>query len=425
MKKVLFTIQSYPSQRSANVLCDDKIIQALLKTEKYEVHCLVCQYHNQPLYEEIDGIKVHRFNKSLFWRFFTWAREHEGTKRATVIFKINRFSLRLKQIVTIPIYPCYEPFCAKRFAKKAIKLHKKEQFDLVISEYNGFETLYAGYRMKKNFSKLKYIPIFWDSLSGGFNAKYLPDRYCKHKKTVLEADIFNVCDHAIIMMPHKEHIDKRWITAPFYKRLFFLNIPYLVHDSVKINKDTFLDSDKTNAVFAGSLGTRNPDYIIQLFQIMNRLDIVLWFICDISYQKKIQDIIGDKTTNIKFHRYIPNDDLKLVLQQADILVNIGVKNTNAISGKIFEYMAFGKPIISTYFIDNEACLSYLKRYPLSLLLDERKKDLHSQSKYLEVFIDSNKEKTISFELIKEDFRQNTPEAYVELIDKIMENQQDE
>ena len=41
MKKILFTIQWYPPKDSANVLCDDKIIQELLKTGEYEIHCLV------------------------------------------------------------------------------------------------------------------------------------------------------------------------------------------------------------------------------------------------------------------------------------------------------------------------------------------------------------------------------------------------
>ena len=142
MKKILFTIQWYPPKDSANVLCDQKVINELLKDPEYEIHCLTYQSLKQSLYEEVNGVKVHRLKRTLFWDLYMWARANVNTKRSKILFKLNRMILRLKQLITIPFYPCYEPIWAQKYGREAVKLHKTEKFDMVISEHNGFDTLY-------------------------------------------------------------------------------------------------------------------------------------------------------------------------------------------------------------------------------------------------------------------------------------------
>ena len=47
MKKILFTIQWYPSVLSANALCDEKIIRQLVGCNEYEISCLAYKGCNQ------------------------------------------------------------------------------------------------------------------------------------------------------------------------------------------------------------------------------------------------------------------------------------------------------------------------------------------------------------------------------------------
>ena len=119
---------------------------------------------------------------------------------------------------------------------------------------------------------------------------------------------------------------------------------------------------------------------------------------------------------------MPHDKLINILKQASFLLNFGVSNPNAISGKIFEYMGFGKPIISTYSIDNEACIPYLKKYPLSFLIDEREKNISKQAIALKKFIEENIDKKVSYEEIAPLFYKNTPQAYVEEINKLLKEE---
>ena len=122
MKKILFTIQWYLSVRSANVLCDTNIIRELLKKGKYEVHCLVYKTKYQPKEEFIDGIHVHRFNRSWFWTEFIDSYKDTSSLKYKLFYTLNRIFLRIQQLLTIPSYPIFSPLLCRSFAKHAIRL---------------------------------------------------------------------------------------------------------------------------------------------------------------------------------------------------------------------------------------------------------------------------------------------------------------
>lgn len=422
MKKILFIIQSYPSEKSANVICDEKIIRELLKEEKYEIHCLTYQYNKQKLEDMINEIHVHRFSKGIFWDIYTWARHNENLKRSKVVLKLQRFFLRIKQILTIPIYPCYEPINTYRYIRAAEKLYCREKFDLVVAEHNGFDTVYTGYTMKSKHPELKFIPIFWDSMSGGFAPKYLPISYVDTKRKRYEKKIFELADRVFIMQSHQKYILQIYKDEDIRKKIKILNIPYLqkidsshlpLQEEVKFSKNEY------NIVFAGSMGTRNPDFIFNLVKHIKKEGISLWIITDTIYHSMLQEKIGPYKDRIKVISYMAHEKLLRALEEADCFLNIGVNNPNAISGKIFEYMSFGKPVISTYFIDDEACIPYLRRYPLSYLIDERNTDYDTQAQKLSEFIEQTKGCHVPFELLEKEFYLNMPIAYTNIIEELL------
>ena len=414
MKKILFTIQWYPPRRSANALCDNKIIQELLKTGEYEIHCLSYKTKQMPCKEIINGVYIHRFSPGRYFDFYLKFRE----KQSKFGNLLNKIILRLKQIITIPIYPCYEPIVALKFAKVAKKLHKQELFDIVISEHNGFDSLYAGYKLKKKDRRIKYISIFWDSLSGGFPAKYLPKSYELYKKKKWENRILKLSDKAIAMKSHEKLLMKTWGNTENYKKFSFLDIPYLVKVFNRTaDNETFINKDMITFVFAGSISRRNPQYLIELLAHLPRNDIEFWIICDSRSFDKYNFLL-EKYDFLKLHHYISHQELSDVFLNADFMVNFGVNNPNAISGKIFDYMSYGKPIISTYYIDNEACLPYLKKYPMGLCIDERK-PIEETITELQVFIEKSLGKTVAFADVKKVFPLNLPESYVQVIDEVL------
>lgn len=415
MKKILFTIQWYPPYKSANAICDKNIIKALQATKKYEIHCLVYKSYDQQPFEYIDGIYVHRFKRCWLWNLTKRIQEKDNTFLYKMLYFLNRILLRIKQIIFIPIYPVYEPFLVRKFQHEAMRIHEKEHFDIVISEHNGIDSLMAGYAIKKKYKNILFLPIFWDSLSGGFCPHYLPKWYARKMKRRLEHHILTKSDAAIVMESSMNFHQQTTIHYSYYKKLFFLNIPYLISSESMSNNymDNILDSNKINILYTGTLSQRDPSYILNLLQYLDD-NITLTFICDISFHKYLVPYKSKLGNKLQYYPYIPHDQLRSILNAADIFLNIGVREPNAISGKIFDYMSYGKPVISTYFIDNEAVIPYLKKYPLGLLIDERISVEENKNKLLH-FIKNNLGKQIPFTQVETLFPTCSVNKYVELI----------
>lgn len=411
MKKVLFIIQSYPSEKSANVLCDERVMKELINTSEFEVHCLCYRYANQPLEEVINGIHVHRWNRGLWWKIFSRA-EYREMKNGTIIIKINRFFMRLKQVLFIPLFPVYEPILAIQLKKQTLKLYEKIPFDVVLAEHNGLDTVYAGWKLKQK-KKTVFIPVFWDSLSGGFRPKYLPSKYVDNRKAELEEKIIRACDCAIMMQSHKKHILKLYEDKQeLLNKITFLDIPYL--DIIKEIPKKVFNNDKINIVFAGNMSMRNPTFFFKVVNASESSNILVHFFTDSKDHARIMRLAKEYNVSIDLHDYIPHSQLRNYLADADILLNFGVDNPNAISGKIFEYIGFKKPIISTYSIDNESVIPVLNKYPISLLIDERKEPKYYNQSISKLLSDYSK-KTIDTETLQQLFKNNMSKTYVEKI----------
>ena len=78
-------------------------------------------------------------------------------------------------------------------------------------------------------------------------------------------------------------------------------------------------------------------------------------------------------------------------------------------------MSAGKQIVSTYCIDNDSSLPYLKKYPNVLLLDERCRDLDSQVEKRENFIANCEIEPVNVQDLYERYEKNTPAAFVNLL----------
>ena len=421
MRKVLFIIQSYPSERSANVLCDEKIMQALISTGKYEVHCLCYRYGDQPLEDMINGIHVHRWDRGPWWRLYSKAAYRE-VKNGKAVIKLHRILMRFKQIMFIPLFPFYEPLLAISFKNKAIELYNRIPFDMVIAEHNGLDTLYAGWRLKQ-IKNPAFIPIFWDSLSGGFRPKYLPAQFVDKRKCKLEERVLDDCDCAIMMQSHETHERNLYAeNLEMLKKIAFLDIPYLDVNNSNSGKHTH--ADKINMVFAGNMSMRDPTFLFKVVEVSDISNIVIHFFTNQRDHARVRQIAKNFHIQVEMHDYVSHDRLIEQLGNADILLNFGVDNPNAISGKVFEYIGFMKPIVSTYFIDNEAVIPVLKKYPVALLIDERKSPETYRTAISELLSDYENT-TIDAELIKNLYKKNLPEAYVEKIEDILEESEEQ
>lgn len=421
MKKILFTIQWYkiPSSiaASANAICDENIIEELCKNEKYEIHCLSYGVSEFISEEQIDGVHIHRIRRSSLWERFVLTRNGKISFQSRFIYMCYRILMRLKQFLFVPIYPIYEPFHTVNFAKKALELHEKEHFDIIISEFNGFDSLCAGAYVKSKNTEIVFIPICWDSISGGRLPHYLPKLYSLRQKRKLENVIMDLADKAIVMKSSRNFHDTHTMSYDYYKKFIFLDVPYLKKYDMKISMDTYCSKELT-FLYAGTLTDRSPEYLFELLNELN-MHISFTFICVVSFHSKLLQL-SKKYKNIKIVclPYMTHFELKMLQLKATCLVNFGVSNANAVSGKIFDYMSSLKPIISTVNHDNEACIPYLKKYPSALIIDERYSIKHNLV-LMKKFLSNISSISISFQTVSELFRDNCPKTYIQEIEALL------
>ena len=427
MKKILFIIQSYPSERSANVLCDEKIMKELLKTGEYEIHALTYQYEWQKREDTINGFHIHRFKKSIFWDLFTWGKHHPDHYAARIIDVFHRINMRIKQVVTIPCYPCYEPINSLLYARAAIKLYKKYKFDLIIAEHHGFDSLYAGHRVKSYAQEeTRLIPILWDPITGAQPAKYLPESYARKKTAKAEERMLSNADRIIAMHSIEAYLRTVSTNKTYFDRYRFFDIPGIVPPAIRnLKQSEFIDPEMINLLYAGLLylPDRDPSFLIELVnQSEWPKNVNMIFLCtgngaDVALEKA-------KTFKgkITVHSYVKREELQQIMSTVDGFLNIGSNNPGMVPSKIFEYMSYGKPIISSYIDPKDASREYLQKYPLGICLDINA-DIQENISRLNAFVHDNISKRLSFDEVSALFTDNTPEPYVNLIREVLSDKE--
>ena len=428
MKKVLFTIQWFgiPARlaASANALCDEIIIRKLQLSQKYEIHVLSYGLPGYPQEEIINNIHVHRFKRSALWNKFIYTRNSKASLSGKIIYIINRIMMRIKQVLFFFSFPNYEPLHVRRFSNKAVELHKKYNFDLIISEFNGVDSLKAGLAVKRKDAQTLFIPICWDSISGGRLVKWMPEKMCRFLRRRLESQVMSLADKAIVMNSSMRFHELHTSALPYYRKFTYLDVPYLdVPDSIKnCGIENHIDLTKPlKLLYSGTMGDRYPNYLLKVLENTGLHSEIIFITLTQDHARLLASQKEYSNVVIKCLPYMSHSELSKYQLDSDILINFGVSNENAVSGKIFDYMRLGKPIISTLNHDNEACAPYLKKYPIALIIDERC-SIKDNSQKLLLFISTVNKSILHMTGVTSTFKMNTPDAYVTEISGLLRDE---
>lgn len=427
MKKILFLVQSYPAQNSANALCDETIINALSKTNQYEIHVMCGRYYGQEKEEIIHGIIVHRVNRGLLWKAYSWAIENEQNARAKYILSANRIIWRLKQLLTIPLYPMVQPILCAKYCIKADQLYSKYLFDLVWADHFSLEYLLAGMHLKKKNHQIKFVPMFWDALSAGLDVNYLPKMYSRRRRKNLERKILQVADCPIFLKAHKERMEKEWGTKQEFTHIHFLDIPRFVVPDMRMNGMPSMikefDTKDVNIVFAGNLGQRKVDYVFEILSNIENPNIKLWFFTPMEFEEELTGLAKLYGLTVYVMGYVAHSVLEQYLISADIFLNIGVDSDCIIPSKIFEYMSYGKMILSVQVNEHDPCIKYFKKYKGAILINDGsiRGDLTKDICRVKQMIESAKSFNVNRVDLINAFYDNTPDAYIEILEKLAED----
>ena len=414
MKKILFLLGAYYPAPKANGICAEKVIEQLQACGyRVDVIAFAPQWPCTPA-TEWNGIRIVYIRGSMYYR--TMRTEESGTLTGLRL-KLRKIASRLKDIVLWPFWPENTPWCTKQFLDKAEQLHKCTPYDAIVGVVSPISAVSAAAKFKKRHPEVKMIAYFLDAVSGGITPKLLPRRLGIRMGLRWEKKVLRDADSIVAMRSHEKHHQKYSARCQYYGRFLFLDIPLLCPCATQPATTGRRDGD-LHVVYVGAinLAVKDPTYVLQLAGKMTS-GVIFDFYGTVKDAEVFAPYLN--CANIRLYGEIPHEKALQVQQMADALLNIGSSNSCMIPCKIFEYMSTGKPIISTRPIADEPSLPYLRRYGGCLILDECGKDITENLEALKRFLEQYRGWRADMGSVQQAFRENTPTAFVENIDRLL------
>ena len=408
MKRILFVTYSYPNaHKSASVLCTHRVIKCVQDSGLYDVHVLCYQFDNEEQEMLLDGINIHRVRPTRWLRYLDglqMSRKHESLRHIMTI---------IQKLFAMWCYPKMLPVSYERLKKASQLLHNKVSFDIVISEHYCVESLLCGCSLMNKYG-VKHIAILWDPIKGQTVTHYLPKSFTDNRIEKIENFAINNSSLIISTGTMKEYY--RNIEDGAFGKRKFLGFPGIIapEKDADVNVSQYIREGYINIVYSGQLSSvyRNPIPVVDLFNnctYASKINLIFFAMGDVKERLDSFSFKGNLSNN----GYIPINELHTIYRHADFLLNISHTNANMVPSKLFEYMSYGKPIISAYITEGDAAEKVLTHYPESLVLNLNQSIIENSNK-LESFLEA-KHNYVPFESVQEIYKDNTPDAYLELI----------
>lgn len=333
----------------------------------------------------------------------------------------GKLATLFSRALSIPIWPIRFPSKVKNYVKTAEQLLasiENNQQTIMISVYRPAEMVLVGYQMKKRHIDIPWIVYSLDGIGSMVNLK--KSEWLDKKELQWNVNHFAIADHIIQMKSHRE----TYLSSPFAKyidKTIFLDLPLIIKKPERVDIQETI-KPTTTFVYGGAFykNLREPFYLLSWFKELAKHRSDVKFSC-YSRSLFVNDLDkATKDTAGKFRRYdyIAPKELEKVIEQSDFVINIGNAASPLVPSKLFIYISACKPIIHFISDMNDSCLPYLKKYPLSLVINQNDSINNAVKNTLE-FIDSVKDKNITFQDIATSFPENTPEYTANCIHKLI------
>jgi glycosyltransferase involved in cell wall biosynthesis len=342
--------------------------------------------------------------------------------------KIMSAARRLQVVLTYPTWPLKSPFFSARFYKAAEKITREKQIDVIIPIYNTVEALIAGSKVKQKNRRVLYVPYFLDPLFGGQTPRFMSEKTKQKKALAWEKKLLGSADGIVMMSSSRDSYKKMGVSPDYLAKTEFLDLPLLIPRETPdhVSHRSYFPEDEIVFLFAGSTprNIRNPEFFLKLFAGIDRPDWHLYLAGNSDFNDLIGSMAGKCT---RIHRLGPVEHFRVteMIREADVMVNIGNTLAHMVPSKIFEYMSFNKPIVSTYRIDDDPCLPYLDHYGRAVAIDEKAGMAESTDaikSFVKQMVDDPASKAAD-DLMKTLVKKggamfnNTPEAFAEYLER--------
>lgn len=409
---------------SATGYCAKTVADALAKKGHY-VHVVSANRGDSESVECEGHLVIHevpgnRFR--VFWR--DGLNSRNKIKRLICVFLslVHKLLVQVKGLFTI--LPLSHD--ARILFKNASKIIESETIQCVIPVVNPRESVIVANRLYVKYN-VPYIPYYLDSIYGNIGLRFLPKE--TYKRRALKYEDRWVSDaKGIIMMQSVKGIYEAINPEhhPYMSKISYLDIPLLTSQPNKIKDGSCLSlyDGQFVILFIGTMPNRvrDPRYVFQLADALAKDDVHFYFAGKSDYMSDLNALI-ERNKNVHFLGQIEHGEIPNYVVGADVLLNIGNSISGMLPSKVFEYMSYQKPILSTIKHSSDLSVPYLKRYGAVHIVDETRSlqvSVDSTWHFIQHVKSDKFEITIS-ELVKQGgvLYSNTPKCFCEKVEMIM------
>ncbi len=275
-------------------------------------------------------------------------------------------------------------FCAESYAKQIKALADKEKPDVIVISYMPFDQQYELVT-KHKLSR----PVIAYQLDPWGLHRSLTENAAKEKHIPQETAVFEKCAKIIttpvLYRQYSQHPDYQ----KYLGKMVPLNFPNVKPLPGFDKADCVFDFDKEclNLLFCGIVHDeyRSPQFLLDnLKSVRNNgfSDFKVHFL-GINESDSLKNFMAENNW-VCHHGNVPLDKAFATMAQSDVLINIGNTYDNQVPSKIFDYFAFGKPILNVEKIADCPAREYFERYSLEFTLQEwqQKTDITALTEFL-------------------------------------------
>lgn len=393
----LLITEEYLPNPDASGVCASNLAREMLQ-RGHEVTIICRRKYYLPRIETIEGIDVY------------------GVYRSPLLDKSNKGFLpkilrRLNFILHIPLYPIKSLRFLVRMIQKTDTILKHESIDCVIAFNHPLESCLTEAVLKRKYPDIHFCVYDVDSFSNKIGDRIIP--YAIQQKLFWrwEKWVLGKVDQIVVMKNHTSHYQNKKY-KPYFQKIDYANFPTLVLNNIGVSRR---DSKKILCIHLGTLSKvyRNPVRICEVFSCLKNYSLHFYGNTD---DKEILDRYeGASQGSIAYKGIISFENGQKLLSEADVLISIGNAKSEMVPSKIFEYISYGKPIIHFYSFPEDPVISYLRHYPLALLVNEQE-PVESIAQTVFAFVETNIGKSVTKSEILENFSMNTPGFSIDLIE---------
>lgn len=407
-KKILFLNFAYPYGHfgpSSNCTC--RIMERMAENKQHGIYNISCDADTEDKshkYKIIEGVRIYTLPFA------------ENLK------KHSRFYELLMLVLKIPIYPLYNILKNYKYYKACKELLRNEKFDIVVAQCYPQESVITGTLLKKYGQIDRLVVLFWDNIYGKLPRRIIPQNFALKRQRRLEGWIAKYADKLVTPSAVKSFHDTFGDVAAALGKRVYLDHPSVIRPSttpLSLKKD-FIKSDKINLLYSGRCYSVN--HLAYCISLLNKCHLSenmnLIFLCKGISETEFAKITNGFKGSATLSGWIPVDDLLALYKEVDCFMSFG-GNPTQVTSKVYEYMSNGKPILHFYEFDNDVNVSLFARYLYFKPIDV-KRPVEDTIPSVEDFFASCLGRKIDFEEVEKLFPTATASAYIELIDKILE-----